>query len=227
MLSYEDAINYAIESVKRDTILPDGRKAGTIDKLNRLMKRVWYMKWDEKSIVDALKNFEKEQGRPPRVSDLKEKNMPKESTIRNIFHVEAKTLLKELFPQEKKHSNTGKSKFYRYKTEEEWLECFRTQFNKHIKGKYKNGNWYNILKDENTPSRATIEKFCKVSGWTELMAKAGVQYEVKVETAKEIKVVDATCITLEKMKKLNEESARMNLEILELLSKKEAGQSNE
>lgn len=222
MLSYEDAINYAIEAVKRDTILPDGRKSDTLYKLNRLMKQVPYVIWDKESIIAALKNFEKDQGRPPRVSDLKERSMPKEVTIRNIFHMEAKTLLKELFPQERKHSNTRRTSFYPYKTEEEWLECFRTQFNKHIRGKYKSGDWYDVLKDENTPTKTTIAKFCKVAGWKELMKKAGVQYDFKSETAKEIKIVDTTSISLEKMKELNEERSRMNSEILELLAKKES-----
>ena len=86
-------------------------------------------------------------------------------------------------------------------TEDDWINCFREQFNKNIDEGISSKK-YNLLRDKNTPTWETIARHCGVFGWKELMKKAQVQYPERIETVETLTITSISSPSLEKYENL-------------------------
>lgn len=222
ILSTLQAISLGIESIKKRSDLPQKKQQEAIKILERLSSRDWYINWDKESIIKALRDYKERTGKAPTVTNLVETGMPKSITIQSHFQMRASLLLKQLFPENRNLDN--KKTIYHnpfgFNTEDEWLNCFIEQFNKHSNKNMTSQN-YNILRDKGTPTWGTIAKNCGMSTWGDLMKRAGVEYPAKKnKTATNVKIRNTDSPTLKKLEELNTQRYLLNLELYEILTKK-------
>ena len=220
-LSTMEAILIGITSIEQRTDIPEQTKQLAIERLTNLSKRDWFVQWDKESIIAALQKFKNEHGYAPTVTNLSETGMPSNLTIQSHFNVKASSFLSQLFPENREISSKKKkrSNCYGFNTEEDWMNCFIEQFNKHLNDGM-SARKYNILRDNGTPTWDAIARHCNVQTWSELMAKANVKYNKKVvKTATNINIVDVSSPFLDKLEHLNDERKQLNKELYEILTK--------
>lgn len=209
ILTISQALEIAIESVeKREDIFPATKKEA-LEKLKKLSKKDWYKQWDKDLIINALKQFETDNGRTPSVTDLKEVGMPNSLTIQTYFHMSASKFLQFLFPSR----DYGSSRKYRhlYRTTNDWLECFKQQFNKNIENGLC-GKKYNQLRDINTPMWETIARHCGVHTWGELTTLAGVETpQAKRRKQQPLFIAYTTSPTIKRLEQLNKQAEELNM----------------
>lgn len=223
ILSTCQAIQIAIDSVGAREDLPPKTREEAVEILKRISSRDWYVQWDKKTIIAALEEFKRRNGKAPTVSNLTETGMPKSLTIKTHFHMNASLLLKQLFPENRDTKNdiNKRMNIYGFKNEEDWLECFRTQFNKNIENGISSKK-YDLIRDDGTPTWNTIARRCGCTTWTELMEKAGVKYMRKgSHTARSVHIRRITSPTLERLESINKQKKKLNKELYEILSKKD------
>ncbi len=180
-----DALKIGIESIQLRTDLTDKTKSDCVRLLQAMMGRDWYIHWDKQSIIEALMAYKEEHGVAPTVTNLAERGMPKNLTIQTHFNMKASLLLKRLFPEQRARR---KQNPWGLENREEWLACFREQFDKH-KANGMTSRKYDVLRDPSTPSWGTIARYCGIDTWTELLTAAGVEAPGKgAKTATTIRV---------------------------------------
>ena len=219
IITTAEAIRIGIESIEARADIPPKTQLDAIRLLRSLEKADWHRNWTRESIIQALNEYKERTGKAPTVTNLKEHGMPKGVTIQKVFQMSPSLLLKRLFPENRKmkHVNPALSNPYGFDSEIEWLNCFREQFEKH-KHEDMSCKQYNVLRDESTPTWNTIARYCKISGWTALMKKAGVAYpEKRIETAHDIRVVSASSPIVEKLEAINREKERLTREYLDAI----------
>lgn len=177
ILSTAQALQLAVSSVEQRSDLPPKTKAQAIKLLQSLEQADWHRSWTKESILQALNDYKQRTGKAPTVTILKEHGMPKSVTVQAVFQMSPSLLLKRLFPenQKQRHVNPTLSNPFGFETAEDWLNCFREQFDKH-KTEGISSRRYNALRDPNTPTWETIARHCKLTTWTELIEKAEVKY---------------------------------------------------
>lgn len=222
ILSATQAIQIAIDSIEQRNDLPPRKQEEAIQIMSNILEQEWYIKWDQQSIIDSLKEFKKKTGKAPTVTDLTEKGMPKSLTIQTHFHMSASLLLKQLFPENrviKKSTN-----IYGFKTEDDWLNCFAEQFEKHKK-QGMSCRRYDLLRDKGTPSWNTITRHCGYISWSEAIKRTKVDinytnYNKKIKTATNIHIANTTSPTIEKFEAINKQRKELNLELYNILTNK-------
>ena len=153
-----------------------------IHRLQQLAKRDLVAQWSRESILEALENWRKaHDGQAPTVTALAEPGMPGCSIIQKHFGMRASAFLRQQYPQ--KVTPRHRPNRYGFTTEQDWLDCFREQFEKHCLDEGFSSKTYNVLRDKNTPLWATIAYNVGTSQWGELMKKAGVSYPNRQQNA--------------------------------------------
>lgn len=170
------ALELAIAALKEKNIT--GEYDVAIRLLNRLQKRELAANWSQSKIISALDKWEKEYGYPPTVTNLIEPGMPGASIIQKYFGMRASAFLRQKYPTEVK--NRVSKNTYGFTSEDDWLDCFRSQFLKHCSEEEFSSRTYNTLKDPDTPLWSTIARHCGVSQWRKLMELADVQYPNRI-----------------------------------------------
>ena len=222
IISTEKAIQIGIESIRQRDDIPPKTKEQALKLLGKLEQADWYKSWTKETIIAALNDYKERTGRAPTVTNLKEHGMPKSVTIRSVFNMSPSLLLKRLFPENRtlKVVNPELSNPFGFETQDDWLNCFIEQFNKHKK-EGMSSKTYNCLRDKGTPAWDTIANHCKISGWNELMKKAKVKYVKKPrEAVHNIYISDATSPLVEKLNALNEERKRLNQEFFDFVNQR-------
>ena len=186
MFSIHQALDVAIESVEMRTDMTYKQQQEVLFLLNRMKTKDCYNKWDKESIIECLMKWKEEHGRPPTTTNLREVGMPHAATIQRFFDMTPSVFLKQLFPELIPFHRVVVNE-WGFTTDQEWLDCFAEQFNKHI-CQDMSSKKYDVLRDENTPAWGTIARHCKIVGWLELMERAGVTYPDKIDTAEELVV---------------------------------------
>ncbi|MCC8138414.1 MAG: hypothetical protein LIO76_10275 [Clostridiales bacterium] len=146
--------------------------------LEKLSRRDLVAKWTKRRICNTLDQWTKEHGHPPTVSNLREPGMPSPAVIQKHFEMGASAFLNSRYPGDKKDNQYG------FNGPDDWLDCFRTQFVKHMHEDGFSSNTYNQLKDPGTPVWTTIAARCGTTRWTKLMEMAEVKYPNKTEVRK-------------------------------------------
>jgi hypothetical protein len=219
MFSIQQAIEIAAQSVKMRTDLPTATYQEVLGKLERLSRQVWNKSWNKETIIEALQRFKEENGRAPIVTDLNQKELPSGGTIQAYFHTTPATFLKQMFPENRcRPKSFNRGKVYGFVTEEDWLQCFTEQFNKHLCTEM-NGRVYNQLRDDSTPTWNTIARNTGTITWTKLMKKAGVKYlgNRGIETAHTLLIEDADSPLIIKLGHMNSERRALNEELKQIL----------
>ena len=183
-----DALKIGIESIQLRADLTDKTKSDCVRLLQAMMRRDWYIHWDKESIINALMAYKEEHGVAPTVTNLSESGMPKNLTIQTHFSMKASLLLKRLFPEQR---TRRKQNPWGLDSREEWLACFREQFDKH-KSNGMTSKKYDVLRDPSTPSWGTIARYCGIDKWTGLVAATGVKIPSKgLGTATTIRITES------------------------------------
>lgn len=222
IISTENAIRIGIESIRQRNDIPPKTKEQAIRLLGNLERADWYKNWTRESVVLALKGFKERTGKAPTVTNLKEHGMPKSATIQSVFGMSPSLVLKRLFPENRtlNKADSMSSNLFGFESEDDWLNCFAEQFNKHKK-EGMSSKTYNRLRDTDTPAWSTIANHCNISGWIELVKKSGVEYVKKPkETVHSIYVAGATSPLIEKLDALNKERERLNKEYFDLINQR-------
>lgn len=218
MYNAQQAMEIAIRTVKQCCDLTEASKNDVLKKLYAITKSVTKKNWDQKSILEALHKFHKTHGKPPAVLDLSLDELPSGYIITSHFHCSPGTLLRREFPETRK---VRPKNIYGFTTEQEWIDCFKEQFNKHLFPGMNNRK-YNQIRDKGTPAWETIARNTGYTTWHELMEKAGVKYlgQRSLETAKVLVIKDVDSPLLKKMDKINSERRALNDELLNILQNK-------
>ena len=216
-------LQLAVESIELREDLPEEQKTAAIRQLQAFGQKDWYHRWDKGSILQALQDYKARTGSAPTVTNLKEPGMPKSLTIKNTFHMDASAFLRKLFPElnQMRHCNPTYASPFGFQTKEDWLGCFRTQFQKHRK-QITSAKKYNIVKDEKTPTWGTICNHVGVSTWTELMEIANVHYMKRASNAKALTLISASSPYLEMLKEINETREELINRFEELMKRRPA-----
>ena len=223
ILSTVQAINLGIASIEARDDIPPKTKEQAIRLLKSLEQADWHKSWTKEKVIEALNAYKERTGLAPTVTNLKEHGMPKGVTIQSLFHMPPSLLLKRLFPENRKpnHVNPELSNPYGFEKPEDWLQCFRDQFNKH-REEGMCCRQFNVLRDDCTPTWETIARHCKIPTWTELMKKADVEYITpKIETVNSFEIVGFKSPLAEKLEALNEEKKRITEEFIHHLNERE------
>lgn len=174
------AMDMAIQALQEKEQTDEIQQA--IHKLQRLAKRDLVAEWSRESIIEALENWRKEHnGSIPTVTALAEPGMPGCGIIQKYFGMRASAFLRQRYPS--RITSRHKSNRYGFSREQDWLECFREQFEKHCRTEGFNSKTYNTLRDKDTPLWTTIAYHVGTAQWGELMNKAGVKYPDRRENA--------------------------------------------
>lgn len=180
-VTIKTAIDMAIEALQEKEQTKEVRQA--IHKLQALAKRELITNWSQKAILEALENWRKvHDGKTPTVTNLVEPGMPGANIIKKHFGVSASSFLRKQYPEGYETQKMPPNR-YGFTCQQDWLDCFRRQFEKHCKEEGFSSKTYNILRDKNTPLWATIAYHVGTSQWGELMKKAGVKYPLRHENA--------------------------------------------
>lgn len=172
-VTIKKAMEMAIQALHEKEQTDEVQQA--IHKLQRLAKRDLVAEWSQESIIEALENWRKEHdGAIPTVTTLVEPGMPGCNIIQKHFGMRASAFLRQQYPP--KITPRYKPNRYGFTREQDWLDCFREQFQKHCNTEGFSSKTYNTLRDKNTPLWATIAYNVGTSQWGELMKKAGVVY---------------------------------------------------
>lgn len=223
ILTTMQAIQLGMESIRQREDIPAKTKESAIHLLSSLEKADWHRNWTKESVIQALNDYKEETGVAPTVTTLKEYGMPKGVTIRSLFHISPSLFLKRLFPENRKLGHVNPELFnpFGFQTEDDWLNCFIEQFNKHC-DEGMTCKRYNVLRDENTPTWDTIARHCGVSTWKALIEKAKVEYsreKIKTASLNEVRL-DISSPFLEKLNAINKEKERLQKELMEILASK-------
>lgn len=220
ILTTLQAIQIGIDSIRQRNDIPQKTKENAIHLLQGIEKADWYREWDKEKVIKVLTEYKERTGITPSTNTLKEYGMPKGVTIQSLFHISPSLFLKRLFPDNRtmRYANLEVSNPFGFENQEDWLNCFIEQFNKH-KTEIDNSKRYNLVRDNNTPTWGTIAKHCGLTTWKELMKKAGVEYqEKKIQTATNIHIVNFTSPLVTKLEAINQRRAELNAELLDILS---------
>ncbi len=179
-VTIKKAMEMAIQALKEKEQTAEVQQA--IHKLQRLAKRDLVAEWSQESIIEALENWRKEHdGAIPTVTTLVEPGMPGCNIIQKHFGMRASAFLRQQYPP--KVTPKARPNRYGFTREQDWLDCFKEQFEKHCLDEGFSSKTYNILRDKNTPLWATIAYNVGTSQWGELMKKAGVAYPNRPQNA--------------------------------------------
>ncbi len=165
-ITRSQAIEIAIEAIRKLPDSNDNRQA--IERLINLQNDCKAMKWTPETVHQALQEWRDEHGRNPTVTDLAEPGMPKAVTIKKIFDMKASAFLSIYYPKEGVKQKSSK---YSIKSEEEWIDDFKAQFNKI---KPKSAKEYNAKRDNGSPTWLTVARYLQLSTWKELLAAVNV-----------------------------------------------------
>ncbi len=223
ILSTAQALQLAVSSVEQRSDLPPKTKAQAIKLLQSLEQADWHRSWTKESILEALNDYKQRTGKAPTVTSLKEHGMPKSVTVQAVFQMSPSLLLKRLFPenQKQRHVNPTLSNPFGFETAEDWLNCFREQFDKH-KTEGISSRRYNALRDPNTPTWETIARHCKISTWTELIETAEVKYiKHQRAAAAPVRITGCKSPYLEKLEQINAEHDRLIQQLIEFTDERE------
>ena len=106
---------------------------------------------------------------------------------------------------------------YDFKTEDEWIDCFRTQFLKHSNEGIRSKT-YNKLRDHDTPTWETIARKCNTYSWKKLMELSDVHYpDAPIQTSKGLYIKQVDSPYFHKLEELNQERIQLNNELKEKL----------
>ena len=219
-LTNAEVIRIAVESVRQRDDLPQRKKEAVVAKLEKFEDREWFQEWTKEGIIEALQDFKIRTGRAPNVSDLKNVGMPKSLTIKRNFGMDASAFLRTQFPElcHLPRCNPRYSNPYGLQTKEDWINCFKEQFEKHG-DEIDSAKKYNAVKDPDTPTWNTICAHTGLSKWKDLLILAGVTYRGCEQRQSQLHIRDATSPYLEKLERLTEERRRLNEEMIELFEK--------
>ena len=223
ILSTVQAISLGIESIEAREDIPPKTKEQAIKLLKSLEQADWHRGWTKESILQALNDYRQRTGKAPTVTSLKEHGMPKDVTIRSVFQMSPSLLLKRMFPESGNQSlaDRARSDQFGFETREDWIKCFREQFEKH-KSEGMSCRRFNLLRDANTPAWETTARHCGISGWSELMKTAGVEYiKKKRQPAGRIVIADCKSPFLEKLEAANEKHECLLRKTIAVLSEQE------
>ena len=227
ILSTVQSIDLGIASIEARDDIPPKTKEQAIRLLKSLEQADWHKSWSKESVIDALNAYKERTGRAPTVTNLKEHGMPKGVTIQSLFHMSPSLLLKRLFPENRKlkYVNPELANPYGFEKPDDWLQCFREQFNKH-KEEGMCCRQFNVLRDECTPTWETVARHCKIATWTELMKKAEVEYiNPKIETVSSFEIVGFKSPLAEKLEALNEERKQIVAEYIHHVNERQKRES--
>lgn len=215
------AVEFAVDSVRKNKDLTATQKDETIKLLKNLSKRDYFIKWDKEKIITVLKDYKERTGLTPTVTTLSEPGMPKGITIQSFFHVKPSLFLKQLFPENRKtRPDKMYTNVYGFNCDEAWLNCFREQFKK---TGCTSAKAYNSLRDKDTPTWDTIARYLKIDGWKALMEYAGVEYpRKKIVNVEHPIIYDGFSPIVTKLEALNLEREKLNKELLDIYNVKKA-----
>lgn len=151
------------------------RNLEIIEKLKEIANEMPFTEWSKATIFDTLEQFAIDNGRNPKVSDLRAKGMPPHPVIKHRFNMTAKEFLDTYFPTSQKCN----SRIFGNKSKEEWLEFFVNEY-KRIKPS--SAEEYNSYREKNSPSWASIAKMFSIERWNDFKKLAKVpDYYKKIE----------------------------------------------
>lgn len=175
-MTTKEALDLAIKTMSEYS---DGNEYKDATKLLKaLQKRELATKWSKESIVAALENWREKNGRPPTTTNLIEPGMPGSSTIQKHFGMRASALLRLMYPPEDLIYHDRNT--YGFLSSEDWLNCFKEQFEKHCSEEGFSSKTYNMKKDKGTPQWETIARHCGTTQWMKLMEMAEVKYPGRI-----------------------------------------------
>lgn len=208
----------AIQSVEQRSDLTDTGKKDVLKKLYSITKTVTRNNWNKETIIEALHKYRNIHGKPPAVLDLTSEDLPSGYVIISHFHCSPATLLRREFPETKR---ARAQNAFGFSTEQEWIDCFSKQFNKHLYPGM-NSRKYNQLRDKGTPAWETIARNTGYTTWHELMEKAGVKYlgSRGIETAQVLVVKESVSPIVSKLDEINSERRALNDELKQILQNK-------
>lgn len=201
-MNLKAALKLAVVTLRNQERTYENMKAAEI--LYNLSESSYVNCWTTKRIIKALKRWEQEHGKPPTIKDLKSEGMPRKGIIKHYVGVEAEVLLDKLFTKEPRLT-----KVTRFSTKEEWINCFREQFEKHCREKSFNSQTYDVLKDYGTPRWKNIAKYCGVSRWKDLMMLANVEYPeernlIEMKVYEHVPLIERQIAAINKYTKMQE-----------------------
>lgn len=172
MVTIKEALNVAIDLLKQQ---PQTNKNIEIIKiLERQTHKESFRHWSKEEIFKTIDEWIEKHKRKPTTTSLQEIGMPKPITIKTHFGMKATSFLKTYYNNDSLPQKP-KTNIYGFKTQEDWINCFVTQFKKH----HPVARTYNMLRDKGTPAWETISRHCGSIQWRELMKLANVEYENK------------------------------------------------
>ena len=131
--------------------------------LERLSEELPLSHWTENSILDAVNQFLNENGRlPASVDFLKVDYLPNRCTIKNKLGL----TMEEFYNKYYSNFYYNNNSVYNYKDIEYWTDMFKEQYIKHGKPSL---NYFDKLRDNDTPC---VQTYCKIIGvdtWNELL----------------------------------------------------------
>lgn len=173
-MNTKEALELAVNVLEKEKTNTEYSKA--IKLLRQLQRRDLVAKWTQDSIIAALDKWKDKNGIPPNVTSLTEPGMPGASIIQKHFGMGASAFLHRRYPN---YDLIPPKNQYGYKSEDDWINCFREQFLKHCHEEGFSSKTYNMLKDKDTPIWSTIASHCGTTKWSKLMELAGVKYPGK------------------------------------------------
>lgn len=209
-ITIKEALHIAINLLEQQPTTKQNKQA--IKLLSNLTNRDYFVKWNKSLIISTLDEWIKEHDRVPTVRDLTETGMPKAVVIQKHFGVSASVFLKQqyghLIPKTERRNKYG------FNCQEDWINCFRTQFLKHNRPKCKQ---YNLVKDECTPQYETIIRHSGVSSWTELLKVANVCYLKSNAEINKICIRKSNSDIIQRYEKAVAKQERLDKELMETI----------
>lgn len=198
------ALEIAISAIQQLPDTEENRQA--IIRLSNMKSQDRYIHWTKELVFEYLDKWKIEHDRNPTVTTLTEPNMPKYTTIQKLFNMKASAFLNIYYPSEERKPMTTK---YTVKTEQEWIDDFKEQFDKI---QPKSANDYNNKRDKSTPTWLTIARYLGVTKWTELIKITKVNtkcLQIKEPYLPRNFTVDSTNSLYNKLERLLEERKRL------------------
>lgn len=165
-MTRKQAVKKAIDILNQQ---PASREVAEIcNKLFEILDSMPITNWDEKTIFDTIDNWIIENHRVPNTKDLAQKGLPPPPVIKNRFGVRAMDFLNEKYPE---RLPKCKSQKYQYKTKEEWLQIFITEYKQIVPHSAQD---FNLRRCKNNPTWSTYAQILEVSTWNELLTLANL-----------------------------------------------------
>jgi len=166
-MTRKEALNEAIKLIRTAKIDPEKREL-IIKKLELCVSELPFASWSEEAIFDACEEFIRENGRGITTKDFERPELPSHPTIKNRFGMTAKEFRDLYYPLKERLPRSR----YANHPASYWTERFISEYNRIRPMGQKE---YDVKRDCNYPSWATIARMNGVKTWSALQEKLGLK----------------------------------------------------